>query len=120
MTYFRSSTPASAAARERDSRRHGRVRTDSLVCSLGEVMDISASGLRVRCQGRPTCTVGKRVEIILPGTDGPFRVFARPVWIRKTGMFKHEVGVCFEDLDEDARLQLGALARSAVTILPRD
>ncbi len=118
MPYFRSSIQQST--RERDSRRHGRVRTESLTCSLGDVMDISASGLRVRCHGRSTCSVGKRIEITLPGEDGSFRVFARPVWIRKTGIFKHEVGVCFEDLDEDARLQLGALARSAVTILPRD
>lgn len=121
MPYFRSSTsPRPSKPGERDARRHGRVRTDSVACSLGEVVDISASGLRVRCQGKPQCRIGQRTSITIDGSEGPFQVFARPVWIRKTGMWRHEVGVCFEDLDEAARLQLSDLARAAVTTPPRD
>lgn len=89
-----------------------------MVCSLGEVLDLSASGLRVRCQGRPPCVVGQRINVTITGNDGPFLIALRPVWMRKVGMFKHELGACFEDMSEETRLQLLNLVRSAVTILP--
>ncbi len=121
MAYLRSTvSPRQPAPGERDARRHGRVRTESVACSLGEVVDISASGLRVRCQGKPPCRIGQRASIMINGFEGPFQVFARPVWIRKTGMWRYEIGLCFEDLDQTARLQLAGLVRAAVTTLPRD
>lgn len=98
-----------------DLRRHGRVRMTAVTCSLGEVLDISASGIRMLCGGRPDCRVGRRITITVTTENDVFGVVMRPVWIRKVGFFKYELGGCFEDLDESTRMRLIGLARSAVT-----
>lgn len=119
--YWRSNpTPAPPAPRHegKEQRRHGRVRTAAVVCTLGEVLDISASGIRIRCAGRPAIRAGQVVSMTIAGPEGPFSVAVRLIWIRKVGVFRHEVGACFEKLTETARSQLLALVRSAVTVLP--
>lgn len=123
MPYWRNELPAPGAnepaATKECLRRHGRVRTaGAVICSLGEVVDISASGMRVRCSGRPEARVGRRINITIAGDGDPFLVAMRPVWIRKVGFFKYELGGCFEDVDESTRMQLLLIARSSVTVLP--
>lgn len=117
MPFSRPTTPSRSDTRE--ARRHGRVRTREVTCSLGEVVDISASGMRVRCPKRPGCPIGQRIAVTIQSEGGePFQVFMRPVWIRKIGFFAFELGGCFEDMDEGTRVQLLSLVRAAVTILP--
>lgn len=103
-----------------DSRRHGRLKMEDLPCSLGEVVNISASGLRVRCEGTPPCYEGQRIVISIAGPEGPFRVAVRPVWIRKVGALRHEIGLAFEDLTETSRVNLIELVRASVSVLPSD
>ena len=120
MRYWRSTVPAPAAAsRADDRRRRGRIRTPGVVCSLGEVLDISATGVRFLAGGRPACSVGERATMTILGPAGPFVVMIRPVWIRKTGFFRSEVGACFEDLDPAARAQIIELVRQ-ITSEPQE
>jgi hypothetical protein len=84
------------------------------VCSLGQVLDLSASGMRVHVQGKPPCGVGQRVTVMLEGDGRSFPVVLRPVWIRSSGWRACEMGCCFEDVDEDTRVRLVALMRASV------
>lgn len=96
-----------------NARRHGRVRCQHVVCSLGEVVDLSASGLSARCRGRPLYKVGEPIVVSIEGLEGAFDVASRVVWIRRTGIFRHEIGVAFLALSAGARQELTALGRSA-------
>ncbi len=105
---------AGGRAAHADQRRHGRVRARGVTSSLGEVLDLSASGMRVQIQGKPPCDIGQRITVMLEGDGRSFLVALRPVWLRGTGWRTREMGCCFEDVDEDTRVQLIALMRASV------
>lgn len=96
-----------------NSRRHGRVRCQHVWCSLGEVVDLSASGLSARCRGRPMYRAGEPIVVSIEGLEGPFDVAARVVWVKRTGLFRHEVAVAFLAMSRAARAALTALGRCA-------
>ena len=112
LRYWRSAIPSPAVdSRNDERRRRGRIRTPGIACSLGEVLDMSGTGLRFATGGKPGCAVGQRVRVTIAGPSGPFIVTVRPVWIRRTGMFRNEVGACFEDLDDASRARIVELVR---------
>jgi hypothetical protein len=96
-------------------RRHGRVRCQHIECSLGRVLNLSASGLNAACRGRPVYELGEPIVVTIHGLEGPFEVPARVVWIRKIGFRRHEVGVTFLAVSDHARQSLTALGRAAAS-----
>ncbi len=97
-----------------DRRRHGRVKVTDVACAVGRVLDVSASGAKIESKGRPSFTQGEVFSMWISSTaSGSFTVSARIVWITKVGMFKHICGVCFEDIDAEARTGLMAIVASA-------
>ncbi len=94
-------------------RRHGRVRTEDVLSTVGQVLDLSASGMRIRC-GRRTPEVGTMMEVGIQGVDGPFLVRAKIVWVTRRGVLTSEAGLEFEGPDESIKAQLSLLARQAV------
>lgn len=105
-------TPETAA---QERRRHGRLRTEGTQCSLGEVLDISASGMRIARKGAMPVEVGEsfRIDIMIDKD-----VFSLDVTVRriiKTGRRKFEYGVEFCNLTDEARRELAYLARIAAT-----
>lgn len=97
-----------------EQRRHGRVRARAVTSSIGPVLDLSASGMRVLVEGRASWKVGQRLVVTLKGEGLGCSVALRPVWIRSTGSRSCEMGCCFEDVDESTRVQLIALVRASV------
>jgi hypothetical protein len=81
--------------------------------TLGEVRDLSATGVRIRCSHKPECSPGSEMDIELAGIDGPFTVRARVAWVRRAGLRKHELGLEFLNPSEETRRSLAALARTA-------
>ena len=63
-----------------------------LQCSLGRVLDISATGMRVSCRRVPK---EKWIKILLNTTVDPLPVRARVAWTKRMGFRKHEVGLHF-------------------------
>ncbi|MFB3431361.1 MAG: PilZ domain-containing protein [Phycisphaerales bacterium] len=96
-------------------RRHGRVKCPGVRSSLGEVLDVSASGCKIESRGRLAARVGEVVRIrIRPLTSEPFEAYARVVWFRKVGLFRVHTGLCFEHITPEVRGGLASIASTAV------
>lgn len=96
---------------DNNARRHGRLMTQDVGCSLGTILDLSASGLRIRSsQGSPA--IGEIVGVTLTANDEVFIFTCATRWVRRAGFFKHEVGLEFLNLSETDRRTLTTLARA--------
>ena len=84
-------------AANNNQRKHGRVRCQGIYCSFGEILDMSASGMRVLSAIRPP-PVDQIVTVTIQTLEGPVAVEARVIWSRKTSFFKREIGMRFVDL----------------------
>jgi len=86
----RASTNNTGSASEAERRRHGRFRQDGLQSSLGPVLDISASGIRLMSRRR----VNGVIEVVLKSESGlELKVSGRVVWCRREGFRRHLVGL---------------------------
>lgn len=94
-----------------DRRVEQRFETGHLTSSLGDVLDLSGSGVRVRCKGRPTLALGQSVEISLQGAEQRLRLSARVVRVRRTGLWSHQVGLQFCDLRPGMNAALASFAK---------
>jgi hypothetical protein len=107
-------SPADIEMDQKNARRHGRVRCESVPSSIGPLMDLSASGCRVFLKGKPTFRTDDILRVRVQGADGPFELEGKVVWVRKTGWFKHEAGLEFTNVTGVIRQQLANLARLAL------
>ncbi|MBS0196002.1 MAG: PilZ domain-containing protein [Planctomycetes bacterium] len=111
-------TPSEATSAQR--RRHGRVLCEDLSSSLGEVVNLSASGMRVRGAEKPP-KVGSRLTIRIDAPDGALFAGTVVQWTRRIGLFRFEVGLRFEPITPQLQVSLNRLARFACrneTIMP--
>ena len=91
----------------RDGRRvPGRVPQESLMCTLGPVLDLSVGGTRVLAV-RPQNGI---IRISLWGMDVDLTLHAKVVWSRRLGFRRHELGLSFLDADEDIKKILTRIA----------
>jgi hypothetical protein len=95
-----------------NKRRFGRVVCQDIQCTLGEILDLSAGGARVKCRSKPP-DVGKHFNMELRTLDGALLMDCVVRWVRKSGLFGHQVGVEFCDLTDEHRRALTALARAS-------
>jgi len=93
-------------------RRHGRVLLQHVECSMGTVIDLSASGARVQCSLKPPA-IGSTVDLELQTLDGLMKLEAVVVWTRRTSIFKVLAGIEFRNLTPPMQRALTALARTA-------
>ncbi|QYU66288.1 PilZ domain-containing protein [Leptolyngbya sp. 15MV] len=110
---IRREAPADITMQVSNARRHGRVRCVLVESSLGTLVDISASGCRVRLRHRSAVEVGQQVPLKIQGVDGPFEVEIRLAWIRRVGWFRYEAGLEFVNLTGVLRQHLANLARAS-------
>mgnify|MGYP001600310482 CR=1 FL=1 len=99
----------------------GRVALQHIECSLGSVLDLSSTGMKLMCKCKPPIGVGEPFSMVLIGLDGPVPVTCRAVWIRKSGWRAYQTGVTFIDMTPELREAIATLARSVYmneTILP--
>lgn len=116
MRMSRHHAAADGSAPAAEVRRHGRLRCNMLNSTLGEVLDLSAAGLRVRHRGWPRITVGEIVPLVLSVASSEVRVEARIVWMRRTGFRRHEIGVEFINLDAATRSCLSDISLCAARL----
>jgi hypothetical protein len=111
MLSSRFGIPISGGPQADNRRRHGRIRCDVACCELGDVLNISASGMMVRT--RKPLKEGSDVAFWIEGPDGQFTVNALVIRCLKTGWFRHEAALQFQALSDESRKALVAMARLA-------
>lgn len=100
--------PGDAGWRVRKAERFGGA---TVRCALGEVEDLSASGMRVLCQGKPPVKPGGVVPIRLRFGDGSLQLQAQVRWSKRKGLKTHEIGLSFVNLKPGMAKVLEAVAR---------
>ena len=93
-------------ASKESRRRSGRVHPELVRCNLGTILDLSATGLRVRTHRRLR---GTNVVVLRDG-DYAVCVRAEVVWSIKRGFRRHEMGLEFIELTQETAGVLRAMA----------
>ena len=103
-----------AATSAADRRKYGRIRCEQLYTKFGEVLDLSASGMRALCKRWRSPRLGQELVIELRHPQGVAHLPAKIVWVKKQGLRRYEVGFTFEDHDEQTRKELMKVTRMAL------
>lgn len=122
---------ASGGGGSKYPRRFGRLPQETLSCNLGEVLDLSAGGMRIGCRRVPTpgsepgatghagnsddsdnADHPGRGLLTIHISDHPMSppLTGRIVWTKKTGWIRHEFGVAFEGLSSEQSEMLSEIA----------
>lgn len=94
-------------------RQHGRVVVEAIRCTLGDVLDASAAGMRIRTARRIRHDPHDIVKFTVEGCDGPFDLTAEVMWAKNRGWRWNEMGVRFTDVSGESRRHLNTLAQAA-------
>lgn len=95
-----------------NNRRHGRLACDDMQSSLGAVLDISASGLRIKC-GRHGPAPGDSIIISMGSAEANVKFCAKVVWARRIGFRHQELGLEFVGMQDDVKRALMVVVREA-------
>ena len=100
-----------------DRRRTGRLEVEDTRCSLGEVKDLSARGMRVERRGRCPVSTGDTLHIDIhhDGMDLPIDV--EVMRVSKIGFCRWSFGLRFIDDSDETRRRLSELAKIATNQL---
>jgi hypothetical protein len=97
---------------EKDPRRKfGRLKCSMAHCTLGEIMDLSAGGMRVITRVKLKSAQRESATLITQHGALPVTFIVR--WARRTKLFWFEAGVEFVDLDDRSKRLLNEFARVA-------
>ncbi len=81
-------------------------------CTLGDVLDLSAGGMRVACDGKPALKAGSAATVNLRTNAGTEAVNVRCCWVRKTGLLKgHQIGLKFIGITDEQSDRIGKIAK---------
>jgi len=100
---------------EQERRRHGRLKTEGTQSSLGQVVDISASGMKVVRKGALPVAEGESFRIDLEVEKEILSLDVTVRRVRKLGRRKFELGLEFVNLEDETRSKLCRLARIAAS-----
>ncbi len=94
---------------KKSRRRAARIPLEWLHCSLGAVLDVSATGMRITSKQAPP---DNEFEIEIRDMHDALTVRATVVWCRRIGLRKREMGLSFLDIDPVTARRLTAIATS--------
>ena len=75
-----------------------RYQTIGLNCDVGEVVDLSATGMKVSCARKPAIARGDVVTFSIRSATQRLVVMGRVAWTRRQGLRAHTIGVQFLNL----------------------
>jgi anti-sigma B factor antagonist len=78
---------------------------ESLTCDRGEIVDISAGGMKIRSRRR----LRRRVKLRLRSDTIELPLVARVAWSRRLGFRRYEIGLSFVDLTTHDARELAAI-----------
>lgn len=81
--------------------RKGRIAIEMARSSLGEITNVSASGLRVQHKGSRAAIPrkGRMFELQVQTLDGLVTIPAHVVWSKRTGFRRYDIGLAFGEAD---------------------
>lgn len=94
-------------------RRDERIATQNYRCALGEVVDLSASGMRIRVKGKPPLTKGDVQTYQIDSHSQRLTLQAAVMWVRRCSILSKdwELGVRFIDQRDTVRKAIEEFAR---------
>src|SRR6266550_8641819 len=95
-----------------DKRRFPRFSTQVISCSLGDVVDLSAGGIRLRGRGKTPVCRGQIIPLTLRAHESEVTVKSRVVHIRRVGLRTWEAGFAFVDIRPSLVNDIENLGRS--------
>lgn len=104
----RSKQPGTGGWRNRRAERYA---TPTIKCKLGSVIDMSATGMRLTCDSKPPVTVGQAYTTRISFDDGAMALKVQVRWLKRRGLKRYELGLCFVGLKPGADLVLDAVAK---------
>jgi hypothetical protein len=96
-----------------ERRQHTRFKALGLSTPFGEVMDVSDSGMGVFRKGKLGCEIGDEVKLYLSHGSTEIELNARVARISKVGLFRHEIGFEFVNINEETLTKIWTLTDSA-------
>jgi hypothetical protein len=102
-----SSSQPTVGSDRRCEKRHA---TNLLSCVVGDVVDVSASGMKLRCQSKPPVKVGQVVDTKLNSGTQRIAVQAQILWIKRRGLRSYTLGVQFVNIKSGLKRAIESLA----------
>lgn len=104
--------PKAISISQHDDRRDaGRVQCRELRTNIGEILDASSTGLRIRGRLPANTRPGSIVSILVSGDEESLPLACEVRWIKKVAFRTTTFGVAFTDIAEDQRRQLWQMIR---------
>lgn len=104
-------TPGQNVPARQERRQRSRVQCEGLTCTLGRVIGLSGTGMRIRASGWCRIRQDDRLIINLSHIGGKLAIKVRIAWVRKVGLFQYESGMAFEELTPAQNTELGRIAQ---------
>ena len=104
----KSKQPGEAGWRNRKAERYGAA---TIKCTLGSVLDMSATGIRLNCEKKPPVVVGKVYTTRISFDDGAMPVRVQVRWLKRRGLNRYELGLLFVGVKPGADRVLDAIAK---------
>jgi hypothetical protein len=79
-----------------------RYTASGLSCVLGEIEDISLSGVRIRCKGESPIRVNEVLQLTIKRGSGSLKVVAKVVWVTRPLFSAAKMGLRFVETDVEA------------------
>jgi DnaJ domain/PilZ domain len=101
------------SAKAKYPRRDERFTTLGMSCPLGEIVDLSASGMRIRSPGKPDIGKGQANQFVLRTSKQKLTISGVVAWIHRQSLFskQYEIGIRFTDSRGGTRDALVAFAK---------
>ena len=97
-----------------EKRVSGRLRTTKIKSTLGAVLDMSATGVRVSTARKPKVEVGHELRLDLATDEQSMTLPARVVWVRVQHDCSFQIGMEFQQIDSLRKRQIAALLKTAI------
>ncbi len=91
-------------------RRASRVASEGLTCQMGQIVDLSETGLRLRSSSRIKLEVGSQLKLTIASSMQRVSVTGQVVWVRNS-LLKGSAGIRFVDTPPAVARALVELAR---------
>ena len=96
----------------KERRRHERLPTSTAIsCALGELIDMTGTGMRVACKRKPPVSVGQSMSLSISTEVNKIKVDGRIIWVRRTGFRSFQIGIKFDGVKPVTAKALESIAK---------